>query len=840
MSLILPDLDDRNWRDLVNQAVAQVPRWEPLWTDHNAHDPGITLIELLAWLTEQEIYRLNRITAADYRSYLRLFQTDPQGAAPAHCILEFRRNVASGVTAQTVRIPRGAIVWPLQPLPNDDGGLQHRDPNQFVAHRRTKPVRQHQLLPFRTLHSCDANDYALNRVKSFDGLQFVDLTSAYNKQLPIFPWGTDPRPANVNDSEKCPALYLHFSKRIQRSRPCQLWFEISGFDANEFPRAMEQQSDIATLRHRTDDSKDSVRTVWEAFTGDDSDAPQWTAVRALDETHGLSRSGRVWLWGLGKSQPFPFGNSSTPYLNLTVRCRVLGGLPDAAPQLNRIAVNVAEAIQSVPIATLVNPPRSPWVTLGQLQWKPWFSDADIQNHLKEFDVLFPHSHYQSLPWRRARLPLKRSRRVKVNLYSSTLQKFEVAHDLVEVAVVGLGNGLPGQSFSLRKALADAYQIEEPTDDASFPEPESLRIWTLEPVQQFVAVAYSSQRTKWKWLDGEKAQTWCRCEDLIGSTRTDRHFTYDSATSSINFGDGELGRVVPQGAVVVVAANVTSGTRGMVAAQTEWTFAPAKPDEPQNSNQPVTITTALPAHGCRSAEAITATTARETRRIWAHEELLQNLDRAQAGSLDDLPIDVVRKLAVPEQAITAVDFERLALATPGRRICRARAWVGMDPRIPDQFVDGVVTVTVISALPERRPTATPTLLRAVRRHLNRHRPVGTRVVVAGPDYVIVDVEAKVRAAFGSDAARLQADLDNALNQFFHSLKGGSNGQGWRFGRDVYRNDVVNVIAGVSRVTAVTECRLRSNSGDDLSSEANIRLKPHQLVALGNHKIEVVIA
>ena len=48
MSIALPNLDDRRWSDLVEQGRALIPLYAPEWTDHNASDPGITLMELLA------------------------------------------------------------------------------------------------------------------------------------------------------------------------------------------------------------------------------------------------------------------------------------------------------------------------------------------------------------------------------------------------------------------------------------------------------------------------------------------------------------------------------------------------------------------------------------------------------------------------------------------------------------------------------------------------------------------------------------------------------------------------------------------------------------------------
>jgi hypothetical protein len=72
MPLPLPNLDDRTYADLVDEAWGRIPGLYPEWTDHNPTDPGIVLVELLAWLTEMVMYRLNRLPAANYQVFLKL------------------------------------------------------------------------------------------------------------------------------------------------------------------------------------------------------------------------------------------------------------------------------------------------------------------------------------------------------------------------------------------------------------------------------------------------------------------------------------------------------------------------------------------------------------------------------------------------------------------------------------------------------------------------------------------------------------------------------------------------------------------------------------------------
>jgi predicted phage baseplate assembly protein len=86
MSLPTPDLDDRRFQDLVDDAKRMVQQRCPEWTDHNVSDPGVTLIETFAFMVDQMLYRLNRVPDRLYVTFLDLIgvRLHPPTAARAN------------------------------------------------------------------------------------------------------------------------------------------------------------------------------------------------------------------------------------------------------------------------------------------------------------------------------------------------------------------------------------------------------------------------------------------------------------------------------------------------------------------------------------------------------------------------------------------------------------------------------------------------------------------------------------------------------------------------------------------------------------------------------------
>src|SRR5438094_10468519 len=87
-----PLIDDRDYDQLVQETLARIPVHNPEWTNFNESDPGVTLIELFAFLTENLLYRCNQIPERNRRKFLSLLGIPLQPAASAHGLVTFSND----------------------------------------------------------------------------------------------------------------------------------------------------------------------------------------------------------------------------------------------------------------------------------------------------------------------------------------------------------------------------------------------------------------------------------------------------------------------------------------------------------------------------------------------------------------------------------------------------------------------------------------------------------------------------------------------------------------------------------------------------------------------------
>lgn len=139
MPLPVPNLDDRTWKQIVEESIRLIPRYTPEWTNHNPSDPGITLIELYAWMTEMTLYRLNKVPEKNFLTFLDLIGVRLLPPEPARTVLQF--EPAEGVE---LVLPKGTQVSTLQTGSGDPVTFETQKDLLLLPHVVTRVVSSHR------------------------------------------------------------------------------------------------------------------------------------------------------------------------------------------------------------------------------------------------------------------------------------------------------------------------------------------------------------------------------------------------------------------------------------------------------------------------------------------------------------------------------------------------------------------------------------------------------------------------------------------------------------------------------------------------------------------------
>ena len=91
---MLPDiqLDDERFEEILEKARKMIPGIHPEWTDFNYHDPGITLLELFAWMKEMQQFHMDQIGEKHKKKYLQLLGVTLRDRVPASALLTVRTS----------------------------------------------------------------------------------------------------------------------------------------------------------------------------------------------------------------------------------------------------------------------------------------------------------------------------------------------------------------------------------------------------------------------------------------------------------------------------------------------------------------------------------------------------------------------------------------------------------------------------------------------------------------------------------------------------------------------------------------------------------------------------
>jgi hypothetical protein len=415
MPIPLPNLDDRRWADLVDDGRAQIPRYAPQWTDQNIHDPGITLLELFAWLAEMTDYRLNRVPSRHKRKFLQLLGFDQQPPAAARTALSFASAAAPFV------------------LP---AGCEFEGTNLDL-----------QVLPLRTLAeiTVSAANLVAVQVDAGSGV-LVDRTHDFMDAFPVQLLGPAPQP----DA----AFYLGFDA-LTPGIPLSLGLRFAGpgNDAAERRRilveATEEAAACAPMGTRLRCTPPapapavllpphhSVQIVWEALT-----TGGWVPVPPVeDDTRSLTLDGFVTLVPLGTVSASTLGAVAAPFFYL--RCRLVAGQFDAVPVLLDAAVNAVAAEQAVPV-TQTFVVKAGVVATGA----PPAPGDTVQLTM----VLDDAGFIQSLAFATGAGP-------QVRVWGYTAAGLTAGSLTLEMELAGRASVLPDQHFALARAPLDIASLE---------------------------------------------------------------------------------------------------------------------------------------------------------------------------------------------------------------------------------------------------------------------------------------------------------------------------------------------------------------------------------------------
>lgn len=317
---LLPKLDDRSYEQIVSEMRARIaryaPEWRPVWNDMNHSDPGITLAQLFAWLSEMMLYRMNRVPELAHIKFLQLLGVELLPAQPARAEVSFA--VEDDWPEPWVDVP----------------------PRTQVSASADGPP-----LVFETERPLRALACALKSVQAYDGAQYDERTEANDAAQEggagFAPFGEEPR------ENAALALGFAFAETHPNANSFPaVTLDLAFFRADAGDGSRVQQCGPNTMRAYA-----PARLQWEAWGGG-----RWTPLDALsDETFAFTQSGHVLVRVpagnrlsrdyLGTYQDKDPAGNAQPKL-FWIRVRLARSQYEQAPRLLAVRTNTVPALQA--------------------------------------------------------------------------------------------------------------------------------------------------------------------------------------------------------------------------------------------------------------------------------------------------------------------------------------------------------------------------------------------------------------------------------------------------------------------------------------------------------------
>lgn len=212
MPITLPVLDDRNYEQILEEALRRVPVYTPEWTSYRVEsDPGVAIVQLFAFLTESLLYRANRIPELNRLKFLQLLNVPlrPASAADGLVAIQNQRGpIQPLLLEQGVVVSAGNVSFitrdPLNVLPvqaqvfykraiagTDPAYTAFREQYEAVLVARLAAEADLQGLPFPSSGNIEAQGFtpqfyepvALPLPKRGEPLPAFDLDTASDSSL---------------------------------------------------------------------------------------------------------------------------------------------------------------------------------------------------------------------------------------------------------------------------------------------------------------------------------------------------------------------------------------------------------------------------------------------------------------------------------------------------------------------------------------------------------------------------------------------------------------------------------------------------------------------------------
>jgi len=833
-NLPIPDLDDETFEALVKEARARIPLYAPKWTDHNLSDPGITFLDLFAWLADMQIYSLNLLSDRNYRKFLQLLGERPKPAAPARVDLTF-----TAPNEAAVPVPRGI---------------------QVVACERASDVE----IVFETDSDLTVLPADLKKIVSFVNFKYTDHTEA-NGRVGVF--------------------YHAFGEKAPKNSTLYLGFDYPADNGKKIHEAVSRkeatmdiylyEADLSARGEHGQELPDIVppaKLIWEYWRKD-----QWTTlklnveVRAVGLTSKRTAPARFMTTPLDAVTPAIKLNPTSGTVGTVVTVAGSNFTPEAEVQVDfghSAAISTAEVDSSGEFTAAFTVPEHPdWAVAVWATEETSAQSAVAQFMLTRVSDPLPLitlnpsegspgtmvtiTGRNFVPQERVRISfgacswgdeiitgddggftatllapvdetsaLYRSGKISFHVPSDMAQhilpSFEKENlfwiyckaeradyeippriDTIELNTI---SATQGQSVEHEK-LTREDERKPGLAEIEISEEKSSGL----PGQVFRCqnspVITGTQVVTVKEPNGNQ-NMWIEKGDLDASGPEDNNYLLRPGEGEIVFGDGVNGRIPPRGSEITLDYRFGGGEIGNISANATWDSLQIRKEKDVSIS--IDIKNRRPALSGTEAESTEAAQSR-----------------------------IRKDLKVPYRAVTAEDYKIIAQSTPGLRVARAHAVAFHE--------ENLVKVTVVPESPESTldpPDPSREFVDAVCRHLDMHRLITTNLSVVKPEYVQVSVDANVRIKPQNDPAVMEGKIKQALDNFLHPLRGGSYEEGWPFGRSVYQSEIYAVIEDVDGVDCVTRLVLRA-TGNYKSQNGNIDIQPLCLVYPGTHNIEIRI-